>query len=111
MIFENELKPCPLCGGEARELVWTENEGDMFAVGCPSCKMQSYRKADAGKAVAAWNALPRPAEKLAACRELVDALTEAAKMTEGIAMTHSCFDREAYGELCEKIARLREEAS
>ena len=70
--MEEELKPCPFCGGrgeirqERDKYISTFNEttrmtkiAQALSVHCEKCEMQGPVSIGKDKAIAAWNALPR----------------------------------------------------
>lgn len=48
--------------------------------------------------------------QLRACHELINVLTEAAAMTESVALTRSYFDHAAYADVCRAVPELRQKA-
>ena len=61
MMTNEKLKPCPLCGGEAEQDDWRNNEHMFYGtgwIGCRKCRcFINYTGKDRGKeeAIAAWN--------------------------------------------------------
>jgi ssDNA-binding Zn-finger/Zn-ribbon topoisomerase 1 len=57
---ENELKPCPFCGGEAVARSWPSSDGETWYVGCDDdndcpCESHACFGEDRAEALAAWN--------------------------------------------------------
>jgi Lar family restriction alleviation protein len=55
MSEQNELKPCPFCGGEAKLITGFPPMDDSNFVDCPTCRASSLIFDSAESAVANWN--------------------------------------------------------
>ena len=53
---EPELKPCPVCGGEATKMISPNGYG---YVECSNCRLRQMDDQPEGLAIEAWNAIPR----------------------------------------------------
>lgn len=50
-----DLKPCPFCGGEACTLIDEEGYTPQYSVQCQSCKIETLAFDERAEAIAAWN--------------------------------------------------------
>jgi hypothetical protein len=68
----DELKPCPICGGEAQLEDYRDGGGIGFAVHCQTFTCQTCGPADLGVsgAIEQWNTRPIEDELLAALEQL-----------------------------------------
>lgn len=82
---ENNLKPCPFCGGEPKMEVLGGKGSDHRTVQCSKCKCDLHWQITEEFAIAAWNTRHDPQRQ-----RLVDALKAAQSLADAMETCHQC---------------------